>query len=196
MFRSVLVRIIIIFPVVAFLTACDSLPGNRRSQGAVVGGAAGAAAGAAVSKNNRLLGAIIGGALGAGGGYVIAAKTDKIENRDQQAATRASRQSQERPATASHAQNAATADLNGDGFVTLDEVVAMKQAGFSDEKMLEKLTATDQVFELTSEQEKYLMDRGVSRHIVNQMNQINQNKREALLNRRTDVISQDPASRH
>ncbi len=182
-------KVLLISPLIFIIAACESLPGNRQTQGAVIGGAAGAAAGAAVSKNNRALGAILGGVLGAGGGYVIAARTDKIDNRDHQAATEASRRSQEKPATASDAQNAASADLNGDGFVTLDEVVALKQAGFSDEKMLQRLRATDQVFELTAEQEKYLMDRGVSRNVVNQMASINQTNR--TLNRRSDVISQD-----
>lgn len=182
-------KILLISPLIFVIAACESLPGNRQTQGAVIGGAAGAAAGAAVSKNNRALGAILGGVLGAGGGYVIAARTDKINNRDQQAATEASRRSQEKPATAGDAQKAASADLNGDGFVTLDEVVALKQAGFSDEKMLQRLRATDQVFELTAEQEQYLMDRGVSRNVVNQMAAINQTNR--TLNRRSDVISQD-----
>ncbi|MEO7678290.1 MAG: glycine zipper domain-containing protein, partial [Verrucomicrobiota bacterium] len=59
------------------LVGCQNMPGERNTQGAVIGGAAGAAAGSAVAKNNRVLGALIGGALGAGGGYVIAAKTDK-----------------------------------------------------------------------------------------------------------------------
>lgn len=190
MFKSIAVRSLVICPILIFLAACENLPGNRRSQGAVIGGAAGAAAGAAVAKGNRGLGALIGGVLGAGGGYVIAAKTDKIENGDQQAATQASRQSQERPATAAQAANARTADLNGDGFVTLDEVVAMRDAGFSDGQMLDRLRATDQVFELNAEQEQYLMDHGVSRSVVNQMGQINQNR--TFSNRRTDVISQDP----
>ena len=186
-------KLLNIFVVAAFaiaLVACENMPGSREQQGAVIGGAAGAAAGAAIAKDNWLLGALIGGALGAGGGYVIAAKTDKIDSNDKDSATSATRKAQENPATAEDARQAMTADLNLDGFVTLDEVVAMKEAGFSDEKMMERLKATDQVFELTSEQEKYLSDRGVSRSVINQMVQINQDKRDALLKKRTDVISQ------
>src|SRR5687767_2803491 len=59
------------------LSGCESLPGGGKEQGAVIGGAGGAAAGAAISKDNRLLGALIGGVLGAGGGYLIGAKVDK-----------------------------------------------------------------------------------------------------------------------
>lgn len=184
---------IVLTPFILALVACESMPGSRSQQGAVIGGAAGAAAGAAVSKENRLLGALIGGALGAGGGYVIAAKTDKINENDREAATTATRKSQENPATAEDARQAMTADLNLDGFVTLDEVAAMKEAGFSDQKMIDRMKATDQVFELTGDQEKYLLDRGISKNVVVQMEEINQDQRDSLINNRTDVIS-EPAN--
>lgn len=190
MFRTKWVKLFIVMPFVFALAACENMPGNRPQQGAVIGGAAGAAAGAAIAKENRLLGALIGGALGAGGGYVIGAKTDKVSSNDRESATQATRKSKENPATAEDARKAMTADLNLDGFVTLDEVVAMKEAGYSDEKILERMSATDQVFELTSEQEQYLLDHGVSRNVVVQMAQINQNRRDALLNNRRDVISE------
>ena len=67
-----------------------------------------------------------------GGGYVIAAKTDRISNKDTQGAQAAATKAQTTPATAQEALNATTADVNRDGFVTLDEVIAMKQAGLSD----------------------------------------------------------------
>jgi hypothetical protein len=67
--------------------------------------------------------------------------------------------------------------------VTLDEVVAMDQAGFSDEKILERLRATGQVFELTEEHKKYLTDRGVSRHVVDQMPLLNQTARENVISK-------------
>src|SRR6185503_17389975 len=56
------------------LSGCSSAPGTAGQQGAVVGGATGAAVGASVTKN-RALGAVIGGAAGAAGGYVIGSKT-------------------------------------------------------------------------------------------------------------------------
>ena len=193
MFKTHLSKLFVITPFVFALAACESMPGSRNQQGAVIGGAAGAATGAAIAKENRLLGALIGGALGAGGGYVIAAKTDKISENDQESARTATRKSRENPATAEDARQAITADLNLDGFVTLDEVAAMKDAGFSDEKMIERLKGTDQVFELNAEQEKYLRDRGVSQNVVNQMAHINQDQRDSLINNRTDVIS-EPAT--
>src|SRR3954468_6751324 len=101
---------------------CSNLPGNKESQGAVIGGLGGAAAGAAVGgEKHRLLGAILGGALGAGGGYVIGANSDKIMGKDTQAATQAQQTATQNPATPAQARSASTADINRDGFVTLDE---------------------------------------------------------------------------
>jgi len=111
------------------LTGCENLPGDKGSQGAVIGGVSGAAVGVAVGgEKHRVLEAIIGGAVGAGGGYVIGANSDKITGKDRDSAEKASQKSQQNPATPQDALNATTADLNSDGFVTLDEVVAMKQA--------------------------------------------------------------------
>src|SRR5688500_4383197 len=53
------------------LVGCESLPGDKETQGAVIGGVGGALAGGALAKDNRLLGALIGGAVGAGGGWLI-----------------------------------------------------------------------------------------------------------------------------
>jgi hypothetical protein len=119
------------------ISGCSQLPGNKQQQGAVIGGASGAAIGAAITKN-RALGAIIGGAVGAAGGYVIGANSDKILGKDKAGAEEAVRKSESTPATREDALKAATADVNSDGFVTLDEVVAMKEAGLSDEEMINR----------------------------------------------------------
>src|SRR5437868_9555512 len=164
MSNSNVIKLVLIGLSAFSLAGCENLPGSRGTQGAVVGGAGGAAVGAAVGGHeHRLLGALLGGALGAGGGYVVGANSDRILGRDRDSAERAVRQSQEHPATAQDALRATTADLNNDGFVTLDEVVAMRDAGLSEAQMLDRLRATNQVFELTPEQRQYLLDRGVSR---------------------------------
>ena len=49
---------------------------STRAKGAAIGGAAGAATGAIISKN-KAGGAIIGGAVGAGGGYIIGNEIDR-----------------------------------------------------------------------------------------------------------------------
>src|SRR5438094_2783609 len=112
------------------LAGCENLPGNKKEQGAVIGGVGGAVAGAAIAKNNRALGALIGGALGAGGGYLVGANLDKKDkNKTREDGIKASQNAQKNPAKASDVKESSTADLNDDGFVTLDEVVAMKDAG-------------------------------------------------------------------
>jgi hypothetical protein len=169
---------------VLFITAtgCENLPGDEKAQGATVGGVAGAAVGAAVGgEGNRLLGALLGGAIGAGGGYLIGANWDKITGKDSEGAQEAAREAQARPATVEDAQRATTADLDNDGFVTMDEVVAMERAGFSDQKMIDRLRATGQIFELTAEQKNYLRSRGVSENVISQLATINQDKRDELL---------------
>ncbi len=161
---------------------CHNLPGTPGQQGAAMGGAGGAAAGALIAGgHHRLLGALLGGALGAGGGYLIGANSDKLTGHDSKAAETAVRNAQQHPATPQEARNAPTADLNGDGFVTMDEVVAMKQAGFSDNEILQKMQATGQVFELTPEQQNYLRTNGVDETVIAQIPNINRNVRDRLL---------------
>ena len=50
---------------------------------------------------------------------------------------------QESPATVDDVRRSSTEDLNGDGFVTVDELVALQRAGLSDDPILRRLEATD-----------------------------------------------------
>jgi hypothetical protein len=176
---------------VGFLTGCENLPGDKKTQGAVIGGVGGAAAGAIIGgKEHRLLGALIGGAAGAGGGYLVGANWDKITGKKTDEAKQAEQRAKDRPASASDVKNSTTADLNDDGFVTLDEVVAMNDAGLSNKEMIRRLEKTQQYFELTSDQEKYLRDHGVSNDVVVAMRNMNpEEPRQA--SERTDRISSD-----
>lgn len=175
------------------VTGCENLPGDEKAQGATAGGVAGAAVGAAVGgEGNRLLGALLGGAIGAGGGYLIGANWDKISGKDSEGARAATQEAQAQPATVQDAQRATTADLDSDGFVTMDEVVAMERAGFSDDKILGRLRATGQIFELNAEQKSYLRSRGVSDGVIAQLDSINQEKKDQLLGQnREQVIGRD-----
>ena len=167
---------------------CEQLPGSKGTQGAVVGGAAGAAVGAAVAKNN-LLGALIGGLIGAGGGYLIGANIDKITGKDTAGAEQANTRAQNNPATAEQARNATSADVNHDGFVTMDEVVAMKKAGLSDNEIIDRLRASGQVFELTEQQRNYLRNQGLSQNVIDTMPTLNHQAREQAAKAvNTDVI--------
>lgn len=166
------------------MTGCESLPGSDEQQGAVIGGVGGAVAGAAIAGDNRLLGALIGGALGAGGGYLIGANKDKILGEDRDEAEDAMEQARRNPADADDVDHSTTADLNEDGFVTMDEVVAMEEAGLSNDEILERLEDTGQVFELTADQEDYLRQRGVSRKVIDEMQELNADTRQAVLRER------------
>lgn len=190
--RRVVTPVLVVSVVFAPIVACDSLPGDEEGQGAVIGGVGGAVAGAAIAKDNRLLGALIGGALGAGGGYLIGAQVEKVKDKDSEGAQAAADKAQNNPATADQARNATTADLNTDGFVTLDEVEAMEQAGLNDDEMVRRLRATGQIFELTQEHEDRLVSRGVSRYVVNEMRTINRAERDRLVREQEGVISRDP----
>lgn len=164
--------------ILAPMTGCSSLPGGNKEQGAVIGGLGGALAGAAISKNNRGLGALIGGALGATGGYIIGAQKNKVDDEKSREQTRdeaieASRRAERNPVDPSDVDKATSADLNDDGFVTLDEVVAMERAGIRDDEMVNRLERTGQIFELTEWQENYLRDRGVSTDVVREMRTMN-----------------------
>jgi len=191
-------KLIALLMLPAFLLSfagCENLPGTRGQQGAVIGGAGGAAAGAVIGgSQHRLLGALLGGALGAGGGYLIGAETGKIQNKDTAGAQTANTTAQSHPATAADVANSSTADLNKDGFVTMDEVVAMKQAGLTDQQMIDRLQATGQVFELTPQQRQFLLDHGVSQNVVDQMGNINRAARNQIPGQTSNVIGTQPAN--
>ena len=166
------------------MSGCEDLPGSRTEQSTVIGGAGGAAVGAILAEENRLLGALIGGALGAGAGYLIGAKTDWFEDDDEdvrEEAAEAVQNAQTNPATADQARQARTADINDDGFVTMDEIIAMDKAGLTDRQIVDRLEAADQVYDLNQEQRQYLLDHGVSTNVVNRMVTINREKRDQLL---------------
>jgi hypothetical protein len=160
----------------AGLSGCSNLPGKPREQGAVIGGVGGALAGAAIGgkgKNKGALGALIGAAVGAGGGYLIGAQKEKVDQKRKDEAVAAHERAQAHPARVEDVEKARTADLNDDGFVTLDEVVAMERANLSDREIVERLDRTGQVFELTEEQERYLEDRGLSHEVILEMRRMN-----------------------
>lgn len=173
----------------ASLVACERLPVGAGAQGAVVGGVAGAVIGDEVG--DGLWGSLLGGALGAAGGYLIGANVEEWfggePNRDE--AIAAVNEAQADPATAEDVYASATADLNGDGFVTMDELLAMENAGLGDEEILNRLRATDQVYVLSPEQKDYLINAGMSPSVVYQLEEINREDRERFLSQRGAVIS-------
>jgi hypothetical protein len=149
------------------LAGCESLPGEKKTQGAVIGGVAGAAAGAVLAdEDDRLLGAVIGGAIGAGGGYIIG---KEIEEDDEDPPV----DPEGGEITAEQVASSVTADVDGDGNVTMAEIVALEKAGLTDAQILQRLRATNVQFYLNDKQEQELRDRGVSSYVVAQLETIN-----------------------
>ena len=164
---------LLILPLAAFFIGCESTSGNSNSQGKVVSEPSGTAPSRSWPTAKIETGhSSTVNVLGQSGGYIIASKSGHPA-KDDPHVLQATRKAQENPATPQDAKRAMTGDLNNDGFITLDEVVAMKQAGFDDKKIISLLESTDQVFNLTSEQEKFLRDRGVSQEVLSQAGKMN-----------------------
>lgn len=167
------------------MTACEQLPGTRQQQSTGAGAVTGATAGAILADDdNELLGALLGGAIGAGGGYLIGARTDWFDGEGTDASAQAQQavnEAQRDPATVEEALSATTADIDQNGFVTTDELIAMENAGLSDEQIVQRLEASDAVFDLTPEQADRLVDAGLSTNVVNRLETINRGDREEVL---------------
>lgn len=164
------------------LTSCEGLPGDSKSQGTVIGGASGAAAGAIIAgEDNRLLGAIIGTVIGAGGGYVVGDELERQSEREaREAAARGSRTNR---FTVEDVQRSNTADLDADGNVTIAELVALARSGLSDIEIIRRAEATNVVFDLNAEQKTSLRESGVSATVVDRLVTINR-KSETIGTRR------------
>jgi hypothetical protein len=125
-----------------------------------------------VLHHNYTMTELVGEQLGPGGGMIIAAAPEKFDEHKGAEAVAVSQRAEQSPMRVVDVHDSATADLNNDGYVSLDEVVAMKRAGLSDQEIMNRLRATPQVFSLTPQQEHYLTDRGISHAIVDVINDL------------------------
>lgn len=154
------------------LSSCESLPGSKSTQGAVVGGVGGAAAGAIIAgEDNRLLGAIIGTAIGAGGGYVVGNEISESDERKAKEAAAAN--SQTSSFTIADVQRSNSADLDNDGNVTIAELVALQRANLTDDEIIRRLEVTEVVFSLTEDQKETLRQSGVSQAVIDKLGTVN-----------------------
>lgn len=168
------------------LVGCEQLPGTKEQQATAGAATAGAVVGAVLADDdNQVMGALLGGALGAGGGYLLGAKTDVLDDQETASAQaeQAVEDARQSPVTADEALAANTADVDGDGFVTTDELVAMEEAGLSDDEIVSRLQATDAVFDLTRAQADQLITAGVSPDVVNELETINREERDEIIGR-------------
>lgn len=106
---------------------------------------------------------------GPGGGWIIAATPDHIQQRSLGSAQQANRLAEQQPAGPGDVERSDNCDLNADGFVTMDEVLALKRAGLTTEQLTTRVRKTPQVFSLTDRQQQYLRDRGIAPSVIDVM---------------------------
>lgn len=166
--KTFLIRALLVDILSVGVVGCENvLTGSTQNQGAVAGGLGGVAFGSATGQN--VSSTSQANVLEPGGSYVIEADNTKAVSGNQSGVAPAKPLS----VLARKALISPTADLNGDGFVTLDEVLAMKEAGLTDDEMLERMRATNQVFAPTVPQQDYLRNHGISEYVIDQMQDIN-----------------------
>ena len=156
------------------LVGCKNLPGGSKDVGTAATTEPAAVDRALADREKRGRGTLIEGLVGPGGGYLIgvAAKNSKAM-RDSESAKAASDRARDNPASPGDVSQTSSADINGDGFVTMDEVIAMQKAGLGEEDLIDRLRRADQDYELTDVQERYLADRGVSQRVIRRMEEMN-----------------------
>jgi len=66
-----------------------------------------------------------------------------------------------------------SADLDGDGTVSLDEILLLGRSGLSDVEVAERLERTGRTFELSTSQEQYHRVRGISEALIARLPTLN-----------------------
>ncbi len=116
--------------------------------------------------NDSVLSMLVNGKLGNSNGTLVAAAWPKIQEHQSGEAIDAAKKAQVDPAKPADVRNSSTADLNGDGFVTSDEIVAMQKAALSQRQIISRLQQTFYHFELTPPQREYLRGEGVAPEVL------------------------------
>lgn len=171
---SVMPRKVLVALLAAVLLAgCAQLPYDTTTETTVGGAAVGAAAGAVLAgEDDTLLGVLLGGLAGAAAGHVIGARTDWFEQGNEDEFNDTLDDAVGESITAEDVYDSADADLNNDGLVTTEELVAMSRV-LDEDDVIDRLQATDQVFHVTPAQRESLIDAGVDPDVVYQLEDIN-----------------------
>jgi hypothetical protein len=167
------------------LTGCAAAPGRVAGPGAFVANVGGGLVNAHDAVARKLLGdaakpmliAPPPASAAAGEGRAALAST-KLPRRQAASAT---------PIFAS-AADSTSADLDGDGTVSVDEVVALGRTGLNDAEVLERLERTGRTFDLSTSQEDYLRVRGISDAVIARLPALNRSA-PADSPRRRDVAA-------
>jgi len=147
------------------LIGCATEPGRVAGPGAMVAGVGGRL----VNAHDAVARAILGDAAKP----MLIAPPDSgamSQNKHTDAVRAASlagyRQAASADAHWSSPAEATSCDLDGDGTVSLDEIVALGRSGITDEELLQRLERTRRTFELSASQEQYLRVRGISDGVI------------------------------
>jgi hypothetical protein len=139
---------------VFLLGACNSQPAEHETHATVIGDAQGSPE----------------TILGDSGGYVCAVSPEKQGREHRDELLRASHNAETAPVGIDVARHSVKADLNDDGFITLDEILAMRNSGIAPKEMIVRLKATGYVFLVTPYQQQFLRDRGVDKAVIEELN--------------------------
>jgi hypothetical protein len=160
------------------MSGCEQMPGGPRAQLAIAGGVIGGVIGG-FAAGTWWAGALIGAGIGLVAGWAVGWALEEWWGWD--GGSRAAIDMPIMPATPEQALASYSADLNGDGMVSLDELLAMHQAGFTEGEILERLERTDFIFELNAVQEDFLLSNGVSPNVIRAMPELNGHQRDRML---------------
>lgn len=129
-----------------FIAGCQTQAEN----GAVIGGGVGVAAGAIITHSPG--GAVVGGAIGAVTGAAIGAVLDQ---KDRNKLEKSSPQTVEK--------------IDQGAQLNVADIIAMSNAGLSDEVIIQQIDSTHSVFYISQGLEVSLQDAGVSQNVINAM---------------------------
>jgi hypothetical protein len=149
---------------------------------------------APTATSDGAIGVLIDGALGREGGFLIGMQPEKADSKYHDEALLAAHNAEVHPATSSDVKNSDSADLNDDGFVTMDELVAMRDAGLNNDELIRRLKKTNQIFELTRHQKSFLLDDAISEKVIDAMPGLNRAALSSTVERAKEPASPERSS--
>jgi uncharacterized protein YcfJ len=133
-------------------TGCASSP-NRTAEGAVIGGAVGAGAGAIIGHQSGETGegAALGGLVGALAGSLVGSQVQK------------------QPAAVSQANPPGQVSAANPNQMSIQQIVDLSKQGVHEDVIVDKIRLTNSRFTLSADDLNYLKNQGVSQKVINSM---------------------------
>ena len=144
--------LLVCLALVASSAGCASSP-NRTAEGAVIGGAVGAGAGAIIGHQSGETGegAALGGLVGALAGSLLGSQVQK------------------QPAPASQANPTGPASAVNPNQMSIQQVVDLSKQGVHEDVIVDKIHLTNSRFTLSADDVNYLKSQGVSQKVISVM---------------------------